>query len=106
MSAFNVVPKNVTRYLAVRVWPGNEEDVESIFGDYVAFVDDPKETLYDYLLLSEDGDSTTPIARGDWLVLHPDNTVEHLSTTKFSEKFTILESVFNLPDPTGKQDQS
>ena len=104
MSAFSVVPKDLTRYLAVRVWPGNEEDVENIFGDYVAFADPG--SLHDYLLVSENGEYTTAIARGDWLVLHPDNTVEHLSTTKFSEKFTILESVFNLPDPTGKQDQS
>lgn len=103
MSAFSVVPKDLTRYLAVRVWPGNEEDVESIFGDYLTF--STPGDLYDYEMLYEDG-HTTPVARGDWLVLHPDNTVEHLSTTKFSEKFTILESVFNLPDPTGKQDQS
>lgn len=103
MSAFAVVPKETNRFIAVRVWPGNEDDVESIFGDWVRKA---SSSFYDYVLSPADGRDSEPLSRGDWLVLTPTNQVEHYTTAEFSSRFTIMESIFNLPDPTGKQDQS
>lgn len=103
MSVFSVVPRDTTRYLAVRSWPGNEEDIENIFGDRVRKSEAPN--FYDWELVSQGGYEVDPVGRGDWLVLEPSNVIQHYTAEEFTEKFTILESIFELPDPTGKQDQ-
>lgn len=101
MSAFSVVPKATSRFLAVRVWPGNEDDLENIFGDRLVKSDT---SFYEYAVVSAGGHEHTPVSRGDWLVLTPSNVVEVYSTKDFDQKFSIMESIFNLPDPTGKQE--
>lgn len=103
MSAFAVVPKSTARCLAVRSWPGNEDDIENIFGHRVRKSEDPG--FYDWVLLSESGYVADPVSRGDWLVLDPKNEIRRYSAEEFTAKFSIMESIFNLPDPTGKQDQ-
>lgn len=103
MSAFSVVPKESSRYLAVRSWPGNEEDIESIFGDRVRKSEAPN--FYDWELVTTAGYEIEPVQRGDWLVLTPKNSIQRYSAEEFTSKFSIMESIFNLPDPTGKQDQ-
>lgn len=102
MSAFSVIPKETNRHIAVRSWPGNESDIEDIFGDRVCKV---TSNFYDYALVSVGGYMHDPICRGDWLVLAPNNIIEHLTSEEFTAKFSILESIFDLPDPTGKQEQ-
>ena len=103
MSVFSVVPKDTSRFLAVRSWPGNEEDIENIFGDRLRKSKHPR--FYDWELVSISGYQVDPVERGDWLVLYPDNTIKKYRHKEFEDKFILMESVFNLPDPTGKQEQ-
>lgn len=102
MSAFTVVPKDEGRYLAVRSWPGNEEDIENIFGERIRKSVQPR--FYDWELISVSGYKVDPVQRGDWLVLFPNNDIHKYSQREFSAKFIIMESIFNLPDPTGEQE--
>lgn len=100
MSAFTVVPKGDSRFLAVRVWPGNEEDLENIFGSRLRKSEKPD---YDYFLVSGPAQLTEPVSRGDWIVLSPGNSVLRYTNDEFRANFIIMESIFNLEDPTGKE---
>lgn len=103
MSAFTVIPKGKGRYLAVRSWPGNEEDIENIFGDRVRKSESPG--FYDWELVTESGYEVDPVCRGDWLVLTPNNVIQRVPQKEFEKEFTIMESIFNIPNPTGEKDQ-
>lgn len=103
MSAFSVIPRGEGRFLAVRSWPGNEEDIENIFGDRVRKVDS---TFYDWELVTAAGYEVDPVCRGDWLVLSPSNSIKKYSHKEFEAKYLVMESIFDLPNPTGKQEQA
>lgn len=102
MSAFTVVPKQ-TRMTAVRSWPGNEETIENLFGDRVVKSKAPG--YYDWTIPAQGGYEFDVVQRGDWLVLTEHNQIVRYTHEKFEDKFVIMESVFDLPDPTGKQEQ-
>lgn len=102
MSAFSAVPKDTSRYLAVRSWPGNEEDIENIFGDRVRRSEAPN--FYDWELVTSAGYEVEPVSRGDWLVLTPKNAIKRYSAEEFNDKYSIMESIFTLDDPTGKKE--
>ena len=103
MSAFTVIPKDMDRHLAVMSWPGNEEKIENIFGSRVQRTEDPD--FYDWLLLSESGYEAEPVQQGNWIVLSPDNSIKVYSHDDFTSEFTILETAFELHDPTGSKEQ-
>lgn len=100
MSAFTVVPKQ-TRMTAVRSWPGNEESIKNIFGDRVVESEAPD--YYDWQIPAQGGYEFDVVQRGDWLVLTGHNQIVRYTHEKFENEFIIMESVFDLPDPTGDQ---
>lgn len=100
MSAFTVVPKQ-TRMTAVRSWPGNEETIENLFGDRVVKSEDPD--YYDWQIISHGRYDVQVVERGDWLVLTGHNHIVRYTHEKFEDEFILMESVFDLPDPTGDQ---
>lgn len=103
MSAFSIVPRQ-TRQLAVRSWPGNEETIENLFGDRVVKSEDPD--YYDWKIPSQGGYEFDVVQRGDWLVLTERGRVVKYTHEKFEAEFVIMESAFDLEDPTGKKDQA
>lgn len=100
MSAFTVAPKN-TRMLAVRSWPGDEETIENLFGDRVSKV---MGQSYDWEVRSHGRYTDQLVQRGDWFVLTGHNHIVRYTHEKFEADFIILESAFDLDNPTGMQE--
>lgn len=97
MSAFTVVPKE-TQMLAVRSWPGNEETIENLFGDRVHAVMD---NSCDWEIRPHGRYTDQLVQRGDWFVLTGHNHIVRYTHEKFEATFIIVESAFDLDDPTG-----
>lgn len=94
MSVFSVIPKQ-SRLLAVRSWPGNEEDIENIFGDKVR----KSQAHYDWDIIGPSGNRESPVFRGDWIVLDSQNGIKKYTNAEFEKEFTIMENVFHLQFP-------
>lgn len=94
VSVFTVIPKQA-RLLAVRSWPGNEDDIENIFGDRVR----KSPAHYDYDILGPSGSREAPVFRGDWIVLDADNNIKRYTHVQFEKEFTIMENVFHVQYP-------
>lgn len=104
MSVFSVIPKQ-SRLIAVRSWPGNEDDIENIFGDKVR----KSQAHYDWDILGPSGNRVAPVFRGDWIVLDAENNIKRYTNAQFENEFTIMENVFNIQppaeDPTQYEEQ-
>lgn len=100
MSVFSIIPKQA-RLLAVRSWPGNEEDIENIFGDKVR----KSQAHYDWDIVGPSGSREGAIFRGDWIVLDSENKLRKYTNAEFEKEFIIMENVFHVDYPEDMKTQ-